>query len=161
MQIQENRQGEVVILGPVGHLDTRTQHEFEEKVLTYVNGGDKFFVVDMAGIDYIASAGLRVLLMLAKKLTGSEGQLVLCAMNDHVKQVFDIAGFTGVFRIVPTLPDALQGFTIVDTNVEKVARLASRLMDVTKDGAAVEPASADDAAFLASRAADLLGVSAA
>jgi len=53
-------------------------------------------------VEYISSAGLRVLLMLAKKLQGTGGRLVLCAMPESVRLVFELAGFLPIFEIEDT-----------------------------------------------------------
>ena len=59
----------------------------------------KGLVIDFEATEYISSAGLRVLLMAAKKMKSTDGKLILCSMSEHVKEVFDIAGFTPIFNI--------------------------------------------------------------
>lgn len=88
----------VVTLGD--RLDTNTSPELE-KVLAERLEADpvKGLVIDFEPTEYISSAGLRVLLMAAKKMKSSGGKLILCAMSEHVQEVFDIAGFTPVFNI--------------------------------------------------------------
>lgn len=156
MQITEETAGEVLVLKPSGHLDTRTQHEFEERVLAKLNAGQRRFLIDMSGVEYISSAGLRVMLMLAKKLTSTDGQLVLSGMNDHVHQVFEISGFTGVFTIRKTTDEGLRSFSNVDGSVARVANLASRLMDVSKDAQPSSSMTDDDAKAVAAAAVRLL-----
>lgn len=162
MQIREDNHQDVLILAPVGHLDTRSQHEFEVKVLEKLTAGERRFLIDMAEVEYISSAGLRVMLMLAKKLGGTEGQLVLAGMNPHVHQVFEISGLTGVFTIRKDREEALGAFSSVDPTIAKVANLASRLMDVSRgegaamNGAARSPISKEDAAEVAEIAVKLL-----
>ena len=66
MEIWENRQGNVVILAVHGKLDAATSSLFEERVLPLLEKGEKNFLVDMAHLDYISSAAMRRLLVLAK-----------------------------------------------------------------------------------------------
>ena len=64
-------------------------------------------MIDLAGTQYISSAGLRVLLLLAKKLRAARGDLVLCALGPTVRQVFELAGFLSIFRVEPSRTQAL------------------------------------------------------
>lgn len=61
-------------------------------------------------MDYISSAGLRVLLMAAKKTAKLKGKVVLAALCANVKEVFDIAGFTSIFTITDTQEEAIRVF---------------------------------------------------
>ena len=61
----------------------------------------------MSAIDYISSAGLRVLLMTAKKLRENGGLLVLSGMNSSVRQIFELAGFFSIFTVEPDLEKAV------------------------------------------------------
>ena len=86
---------------PKGRLDTTTSREFEAKVQDVLNGGSLHLLVDFGSIDYVSSAGLRVLLMLGKKLPGMGGSLVLCSLSSAVLEVFEVSGFTRIFAISP------------------------------------------------------------
>ena len=99
MEIRDKKEGEVVILEPVGRIDTNTAGEFEGKIVEVMDNGASRFVVDLKEIDYISSAGLRVFLMAIKKLKSMGGSFIICSMSDHNKEVFDISGFTPIFTI--------------------------------------------------------------
>ena len=75
-----------------------------------VNAGNHAIVVDLARLDYISSAGLRVLLGTAKKLTAAGGALRTFGLNDTVREVFDISGFSTILRVFPSEADALNSF---------------------------------------------------
>lgn len=107
MEIRESREGGVVVIEPVGKLDTKTSMDFEKKIVDLLTAGERRFVVDFGELEYISSAGLRVLLMLGKK-AGASGSLVLCSLNKSVRDVFDIAGFTSIFKIADTRDAALR-----------------------------------------------------
>jgi anti-anti-sigma factor len=66
-------------------------------------------VLDCSQLAYITSAGLRAVLLTAKKLKNTQGALVLCSLNESVWKVFDLAGFTRILSIHATLQDALAG----------------------------------------------------
>ncbi len=97
MDIIETRKEDVVILELVGRLDTNTSISLEEKLLALIENNENKILFDFSQIDFIASSGLRVLLMIGKKLKSGKGKMALCALQDSVKEVFDIAGFTMLF----------------------------------------------------------------
>ncbi|HUM02325.1 MAG TPA: STAS domain-containing protein, partial [Thermoanaerobaculia bacterium] len=105
---------------------------------------------------YVSSAGLRVLVMLAKKLAGGQGRLVLCGMRESVREVFEIAGFTSLFAITATVDEAVASAP-GEIKSEKLAERAAGLLGRGRRAAApppVDPAVAE----LAARAARALGV---
>jgi anti-sigma B factor antagonist len=99
MEITERRTAEIVTLSLSGKLDTTTAKTFEEKILAQIESGDRRFVIDLAQLDYVSSAGLRVFVLAAKRLNSANGKMVLCALKDPVREVFDIAGFSSIFSI--------------------------------------------------------------
>ena len=99
MEIRDKKEGDIVILEPIGRIDTNTSSEFENKIVEVMDSGVTRFVVDLKEIDYISSAGLRVFLMAIKKLKSLGGSFIICSMSDHIKEVFDISGFTPIFTI--------------------------------------------------------------
>src|SRR5215217_6175414 len=99
MDIIEERRGEAVWLTVKGRLDSITSSALEEKLLALMNGGVTQFVLNLSSLDYISSAGLRVLLMVAKKLKPAHGVLALCSMRNTIREVFDLAGFSRLFPI--------------------------------------------------------------
>lgn len=108
MEIRKSRHEDLVVLKPEGRIDTHSAHELEEAMVGELNEGTRRFIIDFTSVGYISSAGLRVLLMLAKKLGAEREDLILCSMNEHVREVFDIAGFTSIFNIVPTRAIAMR-----------------------------------------------------
>ena len=108
--INEEKVGEVTVLGLVGRLDTDTSADLELAVQDLMQAGVRQFVVDLSGVGYVSSAGLRVLLSLGKTVENSGG-LRLAGLNPTVRQVFDVAGFTQLFAIFASRDAALAGKT--------------------------------------------------
>ncbi len=108
MDIAQEMVGEVLLIGPKGRLDTETSGELELALHDAFEGGKFHFLIDMSGIGYVSSAGLRVLLSIAKKLESGIGSLLICGLNPTVKQVFDLSGFTCLFKIAGTRAEALK-----------------------------------------------------
>jgi anti-anti-sigma factor len=96
-----------VVLEPVGRLESKTSPELDKKVVALLAAGERKFVVDLGATEYVSSAGLRVLLMLAKKVSGGAGRLALCGLNTQVREVFEIAGLGALFQIRATRDEAL------------------------------------------------------
>ena len=67
-------------------------------------------IVDFKDLDYISSAGLRVILKATKALNREDGKIMLCSMQDYVKEVFEIAGFDSFLPIVASMDEALNSF---------------------------------------------------
>src|SRR5262245_47614100 len=99
MEITERRTAGIVTLSLSGSLDATTAMAFEEKILAQIESGERRFVIDLAQLDYISSAGLRVFVLAAKRLDSVNGKVVLCSLKDPVREVFDIAGFSSIFSI--------------------------------------------------------------
>ena|SRR5579872_525621 len=100
----------VVSLG--GRIDSTAAVEFEEKLIEIIDTGCNTMVVDFQRVQFISSAGLRVLLLAAKKVKPYGGKLLLCNMSKEVREVFDISGFSSIFEIhenVSTAINALKG----------------------------------------------------
>jgi len=107
MQITEARQGDVMVLAVSGRLDTAAAKPFEISVLHCVYEGEEKLILDLGGVDYINSTCLRVVLTAAKRLHGSQGRLVLCALQETIREVFEISGFTRILEIHPTRNQAI------------------------------------------------------
>lgn len=101
------RRGDRLVLQPSGRLDNRSARDLEARLLERIDGGEIAVIIDFRELDYISSAGLRVLLVAMKRLEGVNGTLRLCALKDHVREVFEIAGFLEIAPVHATLEEAL------------------------------------------------------
>lgn len=110
MIITEERKDKVLVLAVEGRLDSSTSAQLEKKLLAVMDSGETYLILDFASMDYISSAGLRVLLMAAKRIGKAEGKLVLAALSANVKEVFDITGFTDIFIIAESREEAFKAF---------------------------------------------------
>ena len=110
MQISVKAANEVKVLAFEGSLDTQTSPDALTQLTQLIDGGDKKIVVNFEKLQYISSAGLRILLAAAKQLKAAEGELRICDLNEVVKEVFDISGFSTIFKIFESETDALDSF---------------------------------------------------
>jgi anti-sigma B factor antagonist len=110
MHISVKTTNEVQILSFEGRLDTRTSPDAQKQMTQLIEQGKNRFLVNFEKLDYISSAGLRVLLAAAKQLKGVDGEVRICSLNEVVREVFDISGFTTIFKVFGSEPEALEGF---------------------------------------------------
>ena len=108
MDLKEQKKGAVVVLTLTGRLDATTSGPLEETLLCLIERGETKLALNFHRLDYISSAGLRVLLVAAKRLKPPNGKIVLFSLNPQVREVFEIAGFTGILQIAATEEDALR-----------------------------------------------------
>ena len=97
MTIEKKLNGEQATLVVSGRLDTQTAPELE-KELDSVVSGLKELTFDMNGLEYVSSAGLRVILK-AQKIMNTQGSMKLIGVNDSIMEVFDITGFLDILTI--------------------------------------------------------------
>ncbi len=113
MDITEEKRSEVKIISLKGRLDASSSPAFEQRLLNLIDQGERRLVLDFSELSYISSIGLRVLIATAKSLQKTKGRLALAALNNHVHEIFKIAGFTSIFSIFPTCEEAV-AFTQTD-----------------------------------------------
>jgi anti-anti-sigma factor len=106
MQISTRTSNDIHIVAIAGSLDSTTSPE-AQKSLDAVVAGAKKVVLDFSQLDYISSAGLRVLLGAAKHLRASGGKLGMFGLNQSVKEVFEISGFATILSVYQTEAEAL------------------------------------------------------
>ncbi len=110
MQVLVKTANEVTVLAFEGKLDTLTSPDAQQQLTRLIEEGEKRFLVNFEKLDYISSAGLRVLLAAAKQLKGIDGELRICSLNEVVREVFDISGFTTIFKVFGSETEALDGY---------------------------------------------------
>lgn len=103
MNITKKVSGGRVIIGISGRLDTTNYSVFEEEINAITKAGERFIIIDCEKMTYISSSGLRIFLMLLKKVKAADGRLVLCSLLPNINEVFEIAGFSSIFQIVKDL----------------------------------------------------------
>lgn len=102
MEAKVEEKGDVVVVRVSGRLDAATSPLLEKQIMSIIEGGHFKLVLNMSSVDYLSSAGMRLMLSVSKKLRHLEGKVVACSMNDDVMEVIKMAGFTQVLEIYPT-----------------------------------------------------------
>ena len=94
MTIEKTLTGETLILKVIGRLDTSTAPQLEAEMNDSLDSA-KDLILDFSELEYISSAGLRVILK-AQKIMNKQGTMKLTGVNDTVMEVFDITGFSDI-----------------------------------------------------------------
>jgi anti-sigma B factor antagonist len=107
LEINQKHEGKVVILCPVGRIDTDTYAAFQAKLLETLNGGQVPVLCDFSRLEYISSAGLRALMTAAKISQAANGHFAVAALTPMVKEIFKISHFFVVVRVLESVPEAI------------------------------------------------------
>jgi anti-sigma B factor antagonist len=110
MRIDEEKLGTVLLLKVDDRLDSATAPEFQARLLSAIESGERSIIIDLTNVDYMNSAGLKALLVAAKKLGSPSGRMVLCGLAPNVYTVFELTGFHVLFTIRPDLAAARAEF---------------------------------------------------
>ena len=97
MTIKKNSNGSALTISVIGRLETTTAPELEAVIKSDTDGVTEL-IFDFSELDYISSAGLRVLLMAQKKMS-AQGSMKVTNANEIVNEVFDITGFSDILTI--------------------------------------------------------------
>ena len=97
MEITKNLNGKELVIGLIGRLDTTTAPKLDEELKTALDGISNLFL-DLEELEYISSAGLRVILA-TEKVMKKQGQMVIRKANETIMEVFEITGFADILTI--------------------------------------------------------------
>lgn len=99
MEIKHTNQNGIDFLQPKGRIDTITSSDLDQSLQTIIQKSPFHVVINFADVPYISSAGLRVLVKTSQIAQSNNSKLVLTHLNESVKEVLDITGFTELFTI--------------------------------------------------------------
>ena len=100
MNVTINEEGAKALVKLEGRLDTTNADQFMKDIMPLMEGSQEEIDIDCSDMEYTSSQGLRMFLMLQKNVTARGAKLVLRNMKPHVKEVFDITGFSHIINIV-------------------------------------------------------------
>ena len=97
MTIEKKLNGTEMTVTIVGRLDTTTAPQLEAEFKQNINGVEKL-VLDFAALEYLSSAGLRVLLA-AQKVMNKQGEMIIKNVNETINEIFEVTGFIDILTI--------------------------------------------------------------
>ncbi|MCF7969259.1 MAG: STAS domain-containing protein [Methylococcaceae bacterium] len=107
LAIASTKNQDSLVISLDGRIDANSAKELEQQCMTWIDEGEKKLILDFSAVNFISSAGLRVILLIAKKLEPVQGKVKLCGLNATLRDVFEISGFSKLFDILPTVAEAL------------------------------------------------------
>jgi anti-anti-sigma factor len=113
MKIDVSKAGDsnnITLIKITGRLDTSSSMQLEEQLDDIIGKGDLKIAMDMAGVDYLNSFGVRVLISVGKKLNSKQGQLKLLNLPENVKKLFKVTAITDLFDIYDDSDSAVKSF---------------------------------------------------
>ena len=99
MKIDVKQDGEIFVVELEGRMDTNTSPEFQKEMETYYSKEGFNMILDFDKLDFVSSAGLRVLLLIQKKSKALSGSLVIKNVKPEIQEVFDMTGFSDILNI--------------------------------------------------------------
>src|SRR6476660_6985288 len=102
MKIETRKVGDVLVIEMSGRLDSRSSGEAADRIVHIVQGDDRQILLNLQKVDYVSSAGLRIILLGSKLLQGNQGELKICCVEEAVKRVLETSGFDSLIRMYNT-----------------------------------------------------------
>lgn len=99
MKVEITQNDNLVLVTIEGRLDTVTSSEFEKSLTPYFSMQAVELILDCAAMEYISSAGLRIVLMTQKNITAKGGRFIIRNLSKEVRAVFDMTGFSRILTI--------------------------------------------------------------
>lgn len=99
MKIVEEKKGKITVFSLEGRLDSNTCSDVEKRILDSINSGVKAIILDFSALDYISSAGIRILVHCHKELEKQGGNIILSGIPKPIENVLYITGFLPYFKI--------------------------------------------------------------
>jgi anti-sigma B factor antagonist len=110
MQIATRKVYDVLVVDMDGRLDSHSAGDASDRLVKIVQGDDKQVLLNLENLEYLSSAGLRVILQAAKLLQGKRGELRICCANDTVRDVLVTSGFNSLVKFYPSEKEAFAAF---------------------------------------------------
>lgn len=100
MEIEKRENGKEITILPIGRLDSNTVSLLETEINACIDDADKL-ILDFEKLEYLSSAGLRILLSAHKTfMKKGSGELLICHVNEIIHEVFEVTGFLDILNIV-------------------------------------------------------------
>jgi anti-sigma B factor antagonist len=107
MELRERTEGGVTVLEVEGRVDSVTAPDFNARLSAILGTPQRKVLIDFRQLEYISSAGFRVLFLASKQAREVGSRLALCALSGKAEELFSIAGFVKLFTIAPTCEEGI------------------------------------------------------
>jgi len=108
MEISQKEEKGIVSIAIKGRMDADSSPDAEKVVKEALGAEANRLLFDLGELEYLSSAGLRVLLSAAKEMRRRDGKIVLCALNEFVKEIFEVSGFQSLIPISDSVESGIE-----------------------------------------------------
>jgi len=108
MNIEQCERDGITCLAIEGRLDAESAPQAEPVVKAILGEKKTSLLFDLSRMEYISSAGLRIILLAVKDMRNRKGKVVLCGLRPYVKEIFDVSNFSSIIPITDTVEAGLQ-----------------------------------------------------
>jgi len=109
MHIDIKTESDILIITIEGSIDSKTASEVQQKILE-ASVESNNVIIDLTKVDFVSSAGLRVLLMVYRQIKAKNGKVILVGVSEEITEIMSITGFINFFEIVDTVKNALASY---------------------------------------------------
>lgn len=109
MNVSINTQNDILIIIVEGNVDSKTAPELQQKIVEVTHDSKKV-IIDMTKVEFVSSAGLRVLLMVYRQIKTNNGIVVLVGVSEEIKEVMSMTGFINFFKIFENIDQSFSAF---------------------------------------------------
>ena len=99
MAVTIERQDNTIIAQVSGRVDGTNAAEFQDDLIPVTEGSNQSVILDIGELSYISSAGLRVILLIARTLRSKDATFIVCSPTDSIREIFEISGFSQIIPI--------------------------------------------------------------
>ncbi len=110
MGVTTERQGDTLIAKTEGRVDGANAREFQVALEAAIDASERAVILDLEQLSYISSAGLRVILLVARTLRSQKAKFAVCSLSEPIREVFEISGFDKIISIHRSQAEALASF---------------------------------------------------
>jgi len=104
------KKGDILLIKLAGSLDLNTASKLSDKLGDEIKKGARKIVLNLAGVDYMASAGLGTIISAENMLTKNGGELRLSSLSEKITKIFELIGFSHVFKTFDSDDEAVNSF---------------------------------------------------
>lgn len=109
MNVNIKTDGNIVIISIEGSIDSKTAGDLQSQIMEKVSETNNV-LLDLTKVDYVSSAGLRVLLMIYRQIKSKNGKVILVGVSEEIRDVMSMTGFINFFEITNNINNALKIF---------------------------------------------------
>jgi anti-anti-sigma factor len=106
MKIEAQQLEDVMLVALTGRLDSTNAAMADAEIMQAI-GTSRNVVLDLASVNYVSSAGLRIVLLVAKRLGAQQGRLIVAGLSPNVHEVFEVSGFLRILKVAPDRDHAI------------------------------------------------------